>query len=157
LRAAGWGTILSGAMERDLSWIGEPAELEWALPEGLRQLVILGDEETVAEIIEVFRSDTAARLELLRESVELQHREEARAQAHAIKGSAIQVGANGMAMVCRQIEALACAGPEAEIAGLTKRLDIEFQAFSRMLEGKLRAAGAPDSHTRHKENPGNSR
>jgi HPt (histidine-containing phosphotransfer) domain-containing protein len=144
-------------MERDLSWIGEPAELEWVLPEGLRQLVTLGDEETVAEIIEVFRSDTAARLELLRGAVELQQREEIRAQAHAIKGSAIQVGADGMAVVCRQIEALAHAGTEAEIAGLTKRLDIEFQVFSRMLEGKHRAAGAPGSHIRHTENPESSR
>ncbi len=144
-------------MERDLSWIGGPAELEWVLPEGLRQLVMLGDEETVAEIIEVFLSDTAARLELLQGAMERQRREEIRAQAHAIKGGAVQVGANGMAMVCRQIEALAGEGPEKEIAGLTKRLDIEFQAFSRMLDGKLRAAGAPDSHTRHTENPENSR
>jgi histidine phosphotransfer protein HptB len=144
-------------MERDLGWIGEPAELEWVLPEGLQQLVALGDEETVAEIIEVFRSDSAARLELLCESVEHKQREEIQAQAHAIKGGAIQVGANGMAVVCRQIEALALAGPEAEIAGLTKRLHIEFQAFNRMLERKLRAARAPDSHTGHTENPESSR
>jgi HPt (histidine-containing phosphotransfer) domain-containing protein len=145
------------AMERDLGWIGEPAELEWVLPEGLRQLMTGGDEETVAEIIEIFHCDTAARLEVLRGAAERQQREEIRAQAHAIKGGAVQVGANGIAVVCRQIEALARAGQEAEIAGLTERLDIEFQAFTQMLRGKERADGALNSRLQPADNPENSR
>ena len=46
---------------------------------------------------------------------------------------------------------------DAEIAGLTERLDIEFQAFSRMLGGKQRAAGALNSRLQPAENPENSR
>ena len=121
-------------MESQAGWCNGPAELDWVLPEGLQQLVVGGDEAMVAEIIETFQRDTAMRLELLQSAVERGAREEVRAQAHAIKGGAAQVGVNGIAVVCRQIETRAREGEAAEIQELAARLATEFQAVARLIQ-----------------------
>ena len=76
----------------------------WVLPEALRQLQECGETELVEELIVIFQSDTASRLEILARAVETSDHATARQEAHTIKGSALQVGAVRFAEACRQME-----------------------------------------------------
>jgi HPt (histidine-containing phosphotransfer) domain-containing protein len=90
----------------------------------LRELAAAGDEEIVAEVFRDFESDTAARLTRLRSALHCGHIREAGAQAHAIKGSAVQIGAYGVAELCRRIEGMA--REEADISSAACELELEF-------------------------------
>jgi HPt (histidine-containing phosphotransfer) domain-containing protein len=83
----------------------------WVLPEELRQLAE-SDDSLVKEVLAVFRSDTADRIARLRAGLDRGDRTAIKNEAHAIKGSAGQVGASAVFSLCRQIEMQA--GSEAE-------------------------------------------
>jgi len=95
-------------------------------PEALQQLLSAGEAEFVVEIIEVFKSQTKMRLRSLRAAVENGRLDEARAQAHTIKGGASQVGANRLAEACLNIET-AVGRSSAEIAPLVSRAESLFE------------------------------
>jgi HPt (histidine-containing phosphotransfer) domain-containing protein len=76
----------------------------WVLPAALQQLEECGEAVLVQELIDIFQTDTAERLELLARAVATADYATARAEAHTIKGSALQVGAVRVADVCRQME-----------------------------------------------------
>jgi HPt (histidine-containing phosphotransfer) domain-containing protein len=67
-------------------------------------LVECGDAELVEELIAMFQTDTSSRLEVLRHAVAARNNGVVGAEAHTIKGSAMQVGANRLAEFCRQME-----------------------------------------------------
>jgi HPt (histidine-containing phosphotransfer) domain-containing protein len=79
-------------------------DMGWRLPETLQELAQCGEQEIVAEVLTLFQSDTEHRLTVLRAAVESGDRQTARAQAHSLKGSAVQVGANALAESCREME-----------------------------------------------------
>jgi HPt (histidine-containing phosphotransfer) domain-containing protein len=76
----------------------------WILPAALRQLQECGETTLVEELITIFQTDTASRLETLARAVETANYHAARLEAHTIKGSALQVGAVRFADACRQVE-----------------------------------------------------
>jgi HPt (histidine-containing phosphotransfer) domain-containing protein len=76
----------------------------WVVPTALRQLVECGDGEWVEELIAEFQTDTASRLDLLSQAVANADCGAVRRIAHAIKGSAAQIGADRLADTCRQME-----------------------------------------------------
>lgn len=102
----------------------------WALPEELRQLAE-SDEDLVNEVLGVFQSDTADRLRKLRAGLEAGDRQMVRGQAHAVKGSAGQVGAAGVSDLCRQIESLAVTADASVLHDLTAQLEAEFADVCR--------------------------
>ncbi|HUI58043.1 MAG TPA: Hpt domain-containing protein [Bryobacteraceae bacterium] len=102
----------------------------WVLPDALRQLVQSGDTEILGELIAIFRSDTASRMEALHRALADGDLAVVRAQAHAIKGSAIQVGANGMGQLCKEIELEGTKKSRAELAGMLSRLQECFEQVS---------------------------
>ena len=75
----------------------------WALPETLRELNS-GCEGLVSDLIELFMTDTAARLERVRRATTVVDRSVLKAEMHSIKGSARQIGADVMASTCEEIE-----------------------------------------------------
>ena len=102
----------------------------WVLPEELRQLAA-SDEALVKEVLAVFRSDTAERIARLRASLDRGDTAGVKNEAHALKGSAGQVGAGGVSAICRQIE-LHIAGPEtAVVRDLVAQLEAAFTAVCR--------------------------
>lgn len=103
----------------------------WAFPEALQQLLGAGEEEFLAELIEVFKSQTRIRMHLLREAVDNGRLDEARAQAHAIKGGSSQVGADRLAAVCFEIES--GRGPIAETAALVSQAEVLFEEACRLI------------------------
>lgn len=87
-------------------------EMDWTLPETLHQLAICGDKDLVAEVLLLFQTDTDSRLQTLRSAVECGDRRKARAEAHSLKGSAVQVGAHALADSCKQMELTAETNPD---------------------------------------------
>jgi HPt (histidine-containing phosphotransfer) domain-containing protein len=103
----------------------------WALPETLKLLAASGDAELVAEIIDMFKSDTARRLLLLREALAQMDGKRVKQQAHAIKGSAIQVGADSLAALCQRIEQKDPARSCPELETLVRQAEADFEGLCR--------------------------
>ena len=104
----------------------------WTFPEALEELLGAGDEEFLTELIEVFKSQTRLRMHQLREAVESGRMDEARAQAHAIKGGSSQVGADRLAAVCFQIEKGA-GSAASETASLVSEAEFLFEEACRLM------------------------
>ena len=99
----------------------------WTLPDELRMLADIGDAETVREVIAVFQRDTEIRIQKIRAAIAAGDAPQVRAESHAIKGSAGQVGAMDVSSVCRQIEAAALKQDLAAASGLLPELEASFQ------------------------------
>jgi HPt (histidine-containing phosphotransfer) domain-containing protein len=74
------------------------------LPAAFRQLLDGGESSLVEELIVIFQEDAAERLSLLARAVDAADYSTIRQEAHTIKGSALQVGANRVAEASRQVE-----------------------------------------------------
>jgi HPt (histidine-containing phosphotransfer) domain-containing protein len=99
----------------------------WRLPDELRMLADIGDAETVREVIAVFQRDTEIRIQKIRAAIAAGDAPQVRAESHAIKGSAGQVGALDVSNVCRQIEAAALKQDLGAASGLLPELECAFQ------------------------------
>jgi len=111
----------------------------WVLPAALRQLEECGEAVLVEELIAIFQTDTASRLELLAHAIETDDYSTARSEAHTIKGSALQVGAVQVADVCRTME-LEAKKPQPEDLGALFR--VLLQRFDEV-RGVLAARRGP--------------
>jgi len=103
----------------------------WSLPDELRMLAEMGDAETVREVIHVFQSDTEARIGRIASAVAADNTEKARSEAHAIKGSAGQVGAARVSAIAKEMEAAAGRRDLAEVRRLLAELESAFAAVRR--------------------------
>ena len=106
----------------------------WVLPEELRYLALSGDTQVVGELIALFKKDVAARLQLLREAVMTDDLATGAAQAHSIKGSAVQMGALQLAATCRHMELDAANHVKENL----QRLLLEAEAEFRILQTTMR-------------------
>ena len=84
--------------------------LRWTPPRLLRELAVDGSG-LEAELIEAFQTDTAKRLERLRLAVASADATRLRQEAHTIKGSAWQMGADSVAKICQELELAASQTP----------------------------------------------
>jgi HPt (histidine-containing phosphotransfer) domain-containing protein len=105
----------------------------WAVPATLRQLAECGDAELVEELIAMFQTDTSSRLEVLRQAVAAQDYRVISAEAHTIKGSAMQVGANRLADFCRQMEQGVRQTPPVDLAGAFHQILQSFDEVCRLI------------------------
>jgi HPt (histidine-containing phosphotransfer) domain-containing protein len=76
---------------------------QWAPPQLLRDLDS-GASGFVAEMIADFTTDTATRLQHLRRAAADADSSRVRAEVHAIRGSAREMGADAMVKLCLEIE-----------------------------------------------------
>lgn len=111
-------------------------ELQWTLPEALQELAISGEQEIVVEVLSLFQSDTSARLRSLREAAQRGDRRRVQAQAHSLKGSAVQVGAIGFADCCREMEMTAESRPD--LMSLVEEIETRFANVSRVMALEFR-------------------
>jgi HPt (histidine-containing phosphotransfer) domain-containing protein len=77
----------------------------WTLPALLVELAA-GDDELIADLIATFNADAADRIHKIRRALADSDFSEIRAQAHTIKGSARQVGADAVADACQDLETI---------------------------------------------------
>jgi histidine phosphotransfer protein HptB len=103
----------------------------WTLPDALQELALGGEQDIVAEVLALFQSDTQCRLGTLRAAVESDDRPRVRAQAHSLKGSAVQVGATVLADSCREMELAAEARPD--LVPLLEKIEARFSQVSNLI------------------------
>jgi HPt (histidine-containing phosphotransfer) domain-containing protein len=106
----------------------------WVLPDELRQLAESGDGDLVKEVLAIFRSDTSKRLAGLRAALSRKNRDQVKHQAHAMKGSAGQVGAGSMAALCQRIESQALTAAAADLENLVSEVEHELADVSRAMD-----------------------
>ena len=105
---------------------GPENQTEWAPPALLLE-VASGDDDLIREVVGDFERDTENRLELTRRALAAGDRAKLRAEAHAIKGGARQVGAVAVADICQQIELAAPQSSPYELADRLTLLEAEFR------------------------------
>jgi len=106
---------------------------QWNLPETLQELARDGEAEVVQEILTSFQSDTSSRLLRLHHALENSDRAAIRLEAHAIRGSAVQVGADAVAAVCQVLESASAQQSAVDIATLLMRVRTCFDEVCRAM------------------------
>jgi histidine phosphotransfer protein HptB len=98
------------------------SEAAWILPVTIRDLAA-DDPSLIAELIEAFNTDTSLRLVQMRESIANADINACRNAAHTIKGSALQMGAAVIAILCQELELAAIDTPASELGRRVSRLE----------------------------------
>jgi HPt (histidine-containing phosphotransfer) domain-containing protein len=111
--------------------MGFEAEVAWTLPEALEQLAVCGERDIVAEVLSLFQSDTGSRLRSLRSAVDRGDLRRVKAEAHSLKGSAVQVGANALAASCREMEMTA--DTRTDLLSLLEEIEARFATVSKAI------------------------
>ena len=116
------------------------------LPAALRQLLDGGEAELVEELIVIFQEDAAERLALLAKALESADYSLVRQEAHTIKGSALQVGANRVAEASRLIEMEARKPEPQELASMYRALLSSFEEVRDVIAAR---SATPDGSPYH--------
>jgi len=94
--------------------------------QNLRQLSVAGEPDVLAEVLQLFLEDVPRRIAKLRAACAAGDAVEVYKAAHSLKGSAGNIGAKGLAAVCRQLDEKGRAGELAGAKPLIDALDAEF-------------------------------
>jgi HPt (histidine-containing phosphotransfer) domain-containing protein len=106
----------------------------WQLSNALKQFLDDGDHEWIRELIDCFLSDSQERLILLREAATNGSSfETISGQAHALEGSARDVGAGVLAEICAEIERRARVREGANYKTLVSQVESSFDDLQRIL------------------------
>ena len=116
----------------------------WDLPETLREIEEAGDESFVQELITSFQNDTARRFERLSAAVARLDAATVKAEAHAMRGSARQMGADALAELCQKVESAAPHMNWPELERQVEQVDLRFAeirtAMSEFMDARYRAS-----------------
>lgn len=95
---------------------------EWAPPPILEELAG-GDTGLVGELIVSFTTDSADRLQRIRNAMAASNAPAVGREAHAIKGSARQMAADRVASLCERIEAACQQQPVSQLGDMVRELE----------------------------------
>lgn len=104
-----------------------------AMLEGLKEM--LGDNFTV--MLDAYFSDCQARIDRLKEALQTQNLDTIKDEAHGIKGSSRNLGANPLAEICDVVEAQARNNDDSELEQKVTAIEQSFAAVCLELN-KLR-------------------
>jgi FOG: HPt domain len=108
-------------------------DLDLTLIEGLRELL----EDKFAELIETFKTDSARRIALIASAVPAQDLDVVSQEAHGLKGSCRNLGANSLAAICDQMEQDANAGDASQMEQLLTAIEQQFAAIAAVMDDLL--------------------
>ncbi len=108
-------------------------DLDVGMLEGLREL--LGDK--FVELINTFNADCGARLQRMKGGLEAMDFELIRNEAHGVKGSSRNIGANSLASLAGSMEEKARAADNVDMEQLFSAIEQQFAAVSEKLKGLL--------------------
>jgi HPt (histidine-containing phosphotransfer) domain-containing protein len=106
----------------------------------LRELAEPGEPDAACEFIELYLQDTPAYLERLRAALAATAPAALKDNAHSLKGSSRNLGAERLAALCLQLEASAKESAFGRAGALLAQVEAEFQAVRPLLEAELSAA-----------------
>jgi HPt (histidine-containing phosphotransfer) domain-containing protein len=112
----------------------------WSITAELRELMD-GDTDMMMELFTLFLKDSAARLQTLSTACVCQDFKIVRAQAHSLKGSALQIGAGGLASLCAALESSDRPRPD-ECEPMMRGIADEFVIVRRAIKEYIVKAGA---------------
>lgn len=116
----------------------------WDLPESLREIEEAGDVTIVLELIDCFQNDTVRRFGRLHAAVARLDAATVEAEAHAMRGSARQMGAEALADLWQAIEATAPQMNWPELDGQLEQADLRFaevrNAMAEYVKARWRAS-----------------
>ena len=115
----------------------------WHLPETLREFEEAGDDSIVLELINSFQNDTASRCERLQDAVARHDAARVKAEAHSMRGSARQMGAEALADLCQAVEADAPLMNWPELAHQSKQAEVRFAEVRNAMSGYVQSAKWP--------------
>ena len=121
----------SGAIDSSLPTVDQ------RVLDGLREMLLDGEPDLLAELVELFVEDASARLESLREALNVGDADSIAKTAHALKGSAGNLGASRMTRVAAQLETLGRSGNLESAEDLLEQLRDEFEKVSAELSASL--------------------
>jgi len=111
----------------------------WSLTAELREIATT-EPGILPELVSLFIDDSAARLQKLSSACFRQDFTVVRAQAHSLKGSALQMGAASLASLCAALES--ADRPEPDRCGpMMRAIDEEFGHVRLTMEEYLVSAG----------------
>ncbi len=102
--------------------------IDYVVLESLRELQEEGEPDILAELVEMFVSDTEPRLAALREAVESGDASGVEQTAHALKGSTGNMGARSMALAAD----LQDIGASGDLAGAARKLERLEEEYNRV-------------------------
>jgi HPt (histidine-containing phosphotransfer) domain-containing protein len=105
----------------------------WSLPEIFEGMEPDEASSMLRELLEAYRTDTAARLDKLRSAAAAGDLATVRAEAHSVKGSSRQVGAEALAAACQEIELGVRSMSSEWLAERTGRLHEHFSSAVRAM------------------------
>src|SRR5579872_6227473 len=85
---------------------GDSSTESWSPPRSVLE-GIFGEDDLIVDMIHIFKTDIPARIQRIRAALEGCEYDAIRTEAHSIKGSARQIGADGIADTCQELETLA--------------------------------------------------
>lgn len=94
--------------------------------DSLRQLTPPGEPDVLAEVLQLFLDDVPVRIGRLRGACQAGNALEVQRAAHSLKGSAGNIGANGLLAVCRDLDDQSRAGDLSNAAALVAAIEAEF-------------------------------
>ena len=103
----------------------------------LRELANPGEPDALTEVVHLFLGDVPIQLAALRTAIKSADAASVRQLAHHLRGSALAIGATGMAAACAVIEQRAGDQSLPEVVEEVDCLDREFALVRRELEGVL--------------------
>jgi signal transduction histidine kinase/DNA-binding response OmpR family regulator/HPt (histidine-containing phosphotransfer) domain-containing protein len=113
-------------------------------PNGLRDLRgMLEDETAVAELIELYLSDTPPLLESLQQACDARDAAVVRRTAHTLKSSSASFGALRLSSLCRDVEMMGKAGTLDDVPARLPLIRGAFEQAKAALQAEMRRAPSP--------------
>ncbi len=109
-------------------------------PVNLRRIreATMGDEEFMAELIDIYLDDSPAQIRVLRDAIESREGEVAASAAHRLKGSSGNLGADSLAALCRRVEESGRDNRVEEMPDLLNDIEREFSRVKECLSAVRR-------------------
>ncbi len=104
---------------------------------GLRELQQAGEPDLLSELVELFLTDAEPRLVALRKAIEQGDAHAIEREAHALKGSCANFGAQPMASVCHALQTLGRAQNVIQASTLLAHLETEYVRVHAALRAEL--------------------
>jgi CheY-like chemotaxis protein len=114
------------------------AVVDFEMLANLRELRMEGEPDPLAELIELFLSDTPKRLEQINAGLQASSAHEVESAAHSLKGSASNLGASALAAICGRVMHHARANDMAAAAQNAQSIGEEFAKVKAVLLQELK-------------------
>ncbi len=114
-----------------------PASVDLVALDNLRALRLDGGADPLAELVDLFLSDTPDRIQLMRSALQRVDSAALEAAAHSLRGSASNLGARNIATACVRLMQHSRKGEFAAAAKLLRAIEADFSAVKPILIEEL--------------------